>query len=242
LDEVLAVGDSEFQKKCLDKIENLCHKEGRTIVFVSHNQPIIERLCSKVFYLKNGMLHMEGATNEIMPIYMRDQYKNSSDTKTTNNIAERSRIGNGKVIITDVKFLNKKNQVVDAFTPGESLEILVNYKSISYEYKRIKNLILGVPIFNNQGIFVSDLNNKMSSHEFKDAPLEGQIAVKIPKLPLMRGLYKFGFCLEIDYALADQFVDNIELCVTEGDYYSSGYSNSLGRQGIYIDQNWTISV
>lgn len=69
LDEVLSVGDVEFQRKCANKIDSICKKEGKTIIFVSHALATIEQLCNKVIYLKSGELIHVGPTAEIVPIY-----------------------------------------------------------------------------------------------------------------------------------------------------------------------------
>lgn len=70
VDEVLAVGDAEFQKKCLGKMEEVTNKSGRTIFFVSHNMSAIQQLCKKVIYLKNGKIEMIGNTTEVVEKYL----------------------------------------------------------------------------------------------------------------------------------------------------------------------------
>jgi lipopolysaccharide transport system ATP-binding protein len=72
LDEVLSVGDTEFQRKCANKIETICKNEGKTIIFVSHALPVVERLCNKAIYLKSGELVNDGYTDDIVPIYLKD--------------------------------------------------------------------------------------------------------------------------------------------------------------------------
>jgi lipopolysaccharide transport system ATP-binding protein len=70
VDEVLAVGDSEFQKKCLGKMEEVTHKEGRTILFVSHNLAAIQGLCPKSFLLDKGSLIKAGHTSDVINLYI----------------------------------------------------------------------------------------------------------------------------------------------------------------------------
>ena len=73
VDEVLAVGDAEFQKKCLGKMGKISKSEGRTVLFVSHNMDAISRLCNRSLYLKNGEKKSYGATSEIVAEYLGNE-------------------------------------------------------------------------------------------------------------------------------------------------------------------------
>ena len=71
MDEVLAVGDAEFQKKCLGKMNDVASKEGRTVLFVSHNMAAVSQLCSEAIFLKNGRMLKQGAVTEIIDLYLQ---------------------------------------------------------------------------------------------------------------------------------------------------------------------------
>src|SRR5690606_17007005 len=71
IDEVLAVGDAEFQKKCLGKMDEVSRKEGRTIIFVSHDMNAIQRLCSRGFLLKDGKIQASGGSSEVIDYYSK---------------------------------------------------------------------------------------------------------------------------------------------------------------------------
>lgn len=81
VDEVLAVGDAQFQKKCLGKMEDVSKSEGRTILFVSHNMGAIRSLCTKTIMLKNGILHNFGDTEDIIKAYFRDNIESGNRFK-----------------------------------------------------------------------------------------------------------------------------------------------------------------
>jgi ABC-type polysaccharide/polyol phosphate transport system ATPase subunit len=72
LDEVLSVGDQEFQQKCLNKMEQICHDQGRTIIYVSHALATVQRMCTHGIYLKNGMIHTNGLMQEVIKAYTDD--------------------------------------------------------------------------------------------------------------------------------------------------------------------------
>ncbi|WP_259065439.1 ABC transporter ATP-binding protein [Mucilaginibacter sp. X4EP1] len=87
VDEVLAVGDAEFQKKCLGKMGDISKAQGRTILFVSHNIGSISQLCNSAILLKNGILHKTGKTENVIKEYLNDNNKNSLiiNSSTTDN-------------------------------------------------------------------------------------------------------------------------------------------------------------
>ena len=83
VDEVLAVGDAEFQKKCLGKMEEVTGKAGRTILFVSHNMSAVEKLCQKSILLRKGEIVMAGETKEVIEEYLKYEYEKSSGIEST---------------------------------------------------------------------------------------------------------------------------------------------------------------
>jgi lipopolysaccharide transport system ATP-binding protein len=79
VDEVLAVGDAEFQKKCLGKMKDVSEKEGRTILFVSHNLTAVKNLCTSGIFLKNGQLELSGTTEEVINYYLKTGFTGSKE-------------------------------------------------------------------------------------------------------------------------------------------------------------------
>ena len=103
VDEVLAVGDAEFQKKCLGKMKDVNEKDGRTVLFVSHNMFSVAKLCDRVICLANGNLIMNGTPNKIIPQYLK---YNHIQNKTTNS---NYTLKNSKIEIQDFHFLQNGN-------------------------------------------------------------------------------------------------------------------------------------
>jgi len=97
VDEVLAVGDAEFQKKCLGKMQDVSNSEGRTVLFVSHNLMALSSLCNKGIYLKNGQVRSQGEIEETLSQYTREGIE-SLTTKWTGNVGDE----NVKVYRTEV--------------------------------------------------------------------------------------------------------------------------------------------
>lgn len=96
VDEVLAVGDAEFQKKCLGKMKDVSSNEGRTVLFVSHNLMALSSLCSKGIYLKNGKIQQQGSIEEVLATYSREGAE-------TNMNEWRGNAGDEHVLVTKAK-------------------------------------------------------------------------------------------------------------------------------------------
>jgi ABC-type polysaccharide/polyol phosphate transport system ATPase subunit len=115
VDEVLAVGDAEFQKKCLGKMQDVSNSEGRTVLFVSHNLMALSSLCNKGIYLKNGQVRSQGEIEDTLSQYTRE----GSDMLTTewkgNTGDEFVKIYNTKVFCNDSPdgFFTHKNIVIE---------------------------------------------------------------------------------------------------------------------------------
>ena len=105
IDEVLAVGDAAFQKKCLGKMKDIS-EHGRTILFVSHNMAAIQNLCDKCLYLKNGEKMSFGKTEEVIPDYLRA----TQEIQLLNLDDRQDRSGNGKLRFKSLKLKNKNNE------------------------------------------------------------------------------------------------------------------------------------
>ena len=124
MDEVLAVGDMAFQKKCLDKMRDATKKEGRTVLYVSHNMNTIRQLCDRCIVLDKGKIIFEGDVEKSIERYLGT----GCSSQSVNNCANmpREAIGDGKMHITTVELLNAREGLL---YEGQSLELCVSYTS-----------------------------------------------------------------------------------------------------------------
>lgn len=129
VDEVLAVGDLQFQKKCLGKMEDVATREGRTVLFVSHNMEVIRALCNFGIMLEHGEVRQRGDIVDTVMSYSNSLKFRSIDEHTS--IAhEKFRRGSGAVRFSEVKILNSDLHESQIFTPGESVRLLLSYKCL----------------------------------------------------------------------------------------------------------------
>jgi lipopolysaccharide transport system ATP-binding protein len=120
VDEVLAVGDAKFQKKCLGKMGEVA-REGRTILFVSHNVPAVTRLCNRCILLQSGMVLKDGATHDVMNAYLRSELATSAVREWNRENAP----GDSVVRLRAVRVCTTEGRVSEAFDIRESIGISV---------------------------------------------------------------------------------------------------------------------
>lgn len=155
VDEVLAVGDAEFQKKCLGKMGDISKGEGRTVLFVSHNMQSIAALCNNAILLKNGELSKVGATDKIISTYVSTDLNLDSEKcwKSLENAP-----GNDIVRLLTVKAIDKNGKKNNVFDITEAIGIQLEYEVLQ------DNFILwhGLNFYNEDGINVFDSHSVTS--------------------------------------------------------------------------------
>lgn len=123
IDEVLAVGDTEFQKKCLGKMEEVTKKDGRTVIFVSHNMGAVRALCTRCVLLDGGRVHSIGSPDKIIGDYVSINLPAS-----TVEISEKQHIrGDGNALITKASIINHSNRMINSFLVNEKISFSVDY-------------------------------------------------------------------------------------------------------------------
>lgn len=155
VDEVLAVGDLAFQRKCLAKMRDV-NKRGRTIIFVSHNMQAITRLCKRAIWINDGKIQRDGEANEVVSFYLNSQLETSS-MRVWTNLEDAP--GNDIAKLRQVRVCNEKGENTSTFDIRKPVFIEVTYQVLADE----KILMPGFQLFNEEGIcvFVSnDLNDR----------------------------------------------------------------------------------
>ena len=132
VDEVLAVGDAEFQKKAIGKMQDVSSSQGRTVLFVSHNLASIKSLCHKGVLLDKGRIVYEGTANDAVSVYLDSNSSAISDACVDLSNSQR-RLPGMKPVIQEVQLLNQKGEQKTSFFQDEEIIIKVKYDSSQYE-------------------------------------------------------------------------------------------------------------
>ncbi|MDY6845675.1 MAG: ABC transporter ATP-binding protein [Chloroflexota bacterium] len=186
VDEVLAVGDAEFQKKCLGKMGDVTG-EGRTVLFVSHNMGAINTLCEKAIWINDGSIAKIGETSWVIQHYLNSG-KHESKSGIVNLENCKDRYGDGQAKILAAMLMDNKGNVTTDFYRTEPFTIVINFVSFSND-----KLNLSLSITNAMGINALHL-----SHFDSINPIEingrgnYQVKVRIPSLPLFSGEYSIN--------------------------------------------------
>lgn len=229
VDEVLAVGDLAFQKKCMGKMGNVA-KEGRTVLFVSHNMAAIEALCSRGCLLVNGKIDALGRTGEIVGRYFDSIKKTSLQDLRT----RKDRTGNGRLVFTAVTLENGDGTPVEVLAPGKDTSIVLSYEGS----ETLKNVSLSIGFYGLHGQFLLLCNNEMAGQPFESLPPSGQIRCMIPRLPFSPGNYNLNLYCEVNGSLADWVQEACLITVVEGDYYGTGKTTPASHGGFLVPQSW----
>ena len=148
IDEVLAVGDAAFQKKCLGKMESVAD-QGRTIFFVSHNLPAVTRLCERAILLDGGKLCHDGASHEVVNAYLHSELGAMSSREWRDPL----KAPRGEVVrLRAVRVRTKDEQVTDKFDIRKPVGLEMEYEVLKPDYK----LMPSFELYNEEGICLID--------------------------------------------------------------------------------------
>ena len=199
VDEVLAVGDAEFQKKALGKMKEVSTKEGRTVLFVSHNMSAVHNLCNNGIILKNGLLLEKGNIDKIIEAYINSTRKN--------DLEYTRRWGNKKAEFIDYKLCDETGNERSEFFMGDDLFLIFSVKF----NEALKNLEIGANIKNNLG----ELITHISSYDNRML-IGGEIAqIKNFKVRLLDILFSpSSYYLDIAILSGNIHLDMIEDCLS----------------------------
>jgi lipopolysaccharide transport system ATP-binding protein len=218
IDEVLAVGDSAFQQKCIDKMTEVS-QSGRTILFVSHNMQAVKNLCNQAILIENGTLTKAGKTDEIITAYSRGQDP-GGDISRLDLIKDRK--GNGDLVFQELLLPSSVTPI------GEKIEIGLKLKTINAQY--FQNLDFGIAIMdflNNNLIHISNKYfGKSINHTSDSTTYWFEIENK-----LKSGKYKIVLFLRANEEIEDWITDSVFLTIGEGNRYN--YPNSKEIQGLF---------
>ncbi len=235
VDEVLAVGDNAFQKKCLGKMNKVA-QSGRTILFISHNMAAIENLCTRAIVLDEGKKIFEGEVKKAIDYYL-NSYK--QDTRNLRDFSSRK--GNGELRIVDVKFRNKDRQIRNCMPCGESIDILMEYENYGLPNNTevfitlYAKTIRGVPLF--------EANNKLSGFrlESKNIGKRGFFVCHINSLALAPSTYLLDLCLTRSGQVSlDEIPGARKLDIEMSNFLGSGQLPSPAAGPLVLKTDWKI--
>jgi len=245
IDEVLAVGDAGFQKKCLNAMEEV-RSGGRTVLFVSHNMAAVENLCSRCLWIESGQVRKDGETRSVIRSYMGT----FADTKqvASSLTGLDSRRGSGEIRYTGIEFLSADDLPVPVVRSGDRITIRLHY----HAQDPVSHPSFGFRLTTEMGTLVTDTSTWHHDIEIPLVPPgDGYVDLEIDCLNLLPGRYSFSLWLtgnsRVQHPVhsAIGVFDSLEHCarleVEMSNVYQSGRVVD-GRYGIvYFPQKWDLT-
>lgn len=236
VDEVLAVGDASFQKKCIKAMDGL-RTSGRTVFFVSHNLAAVENLCSRGIWIDAGKVRMDGGAREVIASYMGSfagEQASGADLSTTEN-----RLGSGEVRYTRLEYLSPDGTPCAMTRSGDSLVLRFHY----HVEQTIRDPSFGFRLFSEMGTLITECGHWMHGIRIsKVDPGDGYLDLEIEALNLLPGRYQFSLWITAWDGMPVYDGDvRTSLEIEATDVYRSGRMLNSKHGIVYFPQRWKVT-
>ncbi|HEX2273129.1 MAG TPA: ABC transporter ATP-binding protein [Acidimicrobiales bacterium] len=191
VDEVLSVGDEDFQMRCYDRISEF-KAEGRTIVLVSHAMDSIRSLCDRAVWLEEGALREAGEAHDVVASYLGEVHGGPSGP--SEGPSEERRFGSGEALLTDVVLLDGTGRSTSTFRTGEPLVVRMTYAA----KEPLPNVLCSASVYRADGLAHLLGQNSRSRGLVLELSGRGVIEFTVPELPLLKGAYVLSVALHDD--------------------------------------------
>ena len=238
IDEILAVGDANFQSKCFNKLREI-KAQGTTIVIVSHSLGQIEQICDRSIWIHEGLIKAEGAPKEIdleyldyMSRKMQDKNKKSDDADSSSDeeseVKNGKRWGSGEARIKRVRTLAADGSDQNTFRTGEDIKLVVDYNV----NKPVKDAVFGFGIFDMNGVQCYGTNTRIDKVSDIELTKGGTAEILLKDVKLLAGEYMIDVAIERGEGIPV-------------DYYRQAYKiqmlSAYGDAGIArIEHTWSL--
>ncbi len=235
VDEVLAVGDANFQQRCVGKMGEVS-RSGRTVLFVSHNAAAVENLCQRGIVLHRGRMDFDGTQNEALRHYMSRFGSASSDLRD-----RADRTGSGEARVTRVEFRDAQGRPVQAIGSGEAVEVWIHYEC--RDNKPVPRLTCHFHVTTPAGARLLTHSNYFTGEQLENPPVRGALVCKLENFPFVEGPYRFDIGLFPLYRLRspyDELQNAAELNVMANDFFGGGKmpKSAVGDGNALLRGSW----
>ena len=239
VDEVLAVGDIAFQKKCLGKINQVA-RDGRTVLLVTHNTDSAATLCNRAVLLKAGHVVLSGPSGQVISQYLAEIMQKEKDKAFRN--CERT--GNGKILIRSFHLESPNGQVLDTAKTGSPAVFVFGFENCLCQ--PTDKISLGFSIHDKHGYGLLNYYSHFSGVSYENLPAKGHFKCLLPELPLAAGQYNL-MCRAV--SISDETIIQevdwphvfVPISVTNGDFFGTGVH--LASEGpMLIKGEWSMGV
>jgi lipopolysaccharide transport system ATP-binding protein len=234
VDEVLSVGDAQFQQKCMGVMDGAA-RAGRTVLFVSHNMAAVSNLCRRGLLLDGGRVVYIGSQTEAVARYLKNPHA------TATSLRERTdREGNGQARVYALEIRNTRGELLDVVASGQDVDLFLHYESAAgFD---ASGITAGICVKTQMDVPIFLQHNRLTGQGWADAPRRGAFVCRIPRLPLPPSIYRVTFSLMRGGQYLDAMDNACELNVTGGDFFGSGEVPPATHGCCLVDAHWRLEV
>ena len=238
VDEVLAVGDAQFQKKCLGKMEEVSKGHGRTVLFVSHNISSVAVLCNKGILLSNGEAVCMGDIKQVINVYEENVLEQKNNGQSSNSFLFTEKINENEFTLLKINFLTPDHKALNQIKTNDDFTIYTEF----YSPREVENGSISFFIKTLGGIIIlrlATMPDQRVSYKFRKGI--NKIYCNVKSLPLPCGAYTFSMGLAIpmrEWLLKrdELFIFNVK----ENDIFNSGFPPLLENSVAVVNYDWEI--
>jgi lipopolysaccharide transport system ATP-binding protein len=234
VDEILAVGDAGFQKKCLAAMEGL-HSGGRTVLFVSHNMAAVENLCSRGIWIDAGRVRMDGSAKDVIGSYLAS-YAGAELSST--ELQLENRVGTGEIRFTGIEYRTADGTPCTTIRSGESITLRLYY----HAERAVRHPSFGLRMYTTMGSLITETSTWHHGMVISEiAAGDGHIDLEFGLLNLLPGRYSLSLWIT-SASGAPTFDGDVRtmLDVEVSDIYGSGKALDSRYGIVYFPQRWKL--
>ena len=233
VDEVLAVGDAEFQKKAIGKMQDVSRGGGRTVLFVSHNMRSVRNLCTSSVVLENGRIAFLGDVDSGISYYMQSSTLPDGDSDIQK--LPRSAKCTGIVRFTDIRFLNADGEEEDPHC-GKTMVARISYTAS----EDCNHCTMSAGVSDLYGGRIFSIPTLVTMDRFSISKGRHEVDLVLPKLTLSPGTYLFGVHCMANGSLADWLEYAVKFNVLDDDFYGTGrmIGSHLAGKAVLCEHSW----
>jgi len=232
VDEVLAVGDAAFQRKCTGKMSDVA-RQGRTVVFVSHNMAALRQLCTSAILLTAGTVAERGDADTIIRKYLASTM--STEAVDLSTIADRE--GRGSMRIVGMHTEDSHGLPATGLFCGLPGAIVLRLSN-NRPFSRVR---AGISFLDSYGQRITYLNSFFIREDFAEVPPNAELVCRIPRVQLAPGTYRVELRLQSSATiLEDRISDAGAIEVFDGNFYGTGRAAPEGTQVAVMDFDWNV--
>jgi lipopolysaccharide transport system ATP-binding protein len=231
VDEVLAVGDVQFQKKCMGKMQQVASGQGRTVLFVSHNMTAIQRLCPRAILMRKGTVAADGPVDTVVREYL-SYLHSSADTAFDSN---PERTGNGDIRLTAARAIDDHGNQTKGLVAGRSATFQFDYRNV----RDVKRAHFAVTVFNHLGDAATHLDTWLYDNDPVELLDKGTFTCRVPNLPLPPGEYRLAVSVNPEHGgPADVLPNALVFTVENSVFYPTMNAPPIHSCSCMIEHAW----